>query len=209
MSIRTKLPCSCACVTTDVCKREAFLLVHLQAQLRQLHGNVGIDLLSMKFVQQRSVAFRCCASLIETVNIFAEDIHRGPKALCIQVTRDANRVRHGFARDVTLCHAAHDSFWNYRVRNQQLLDQQGALGVYCKSPMIKRIGAWYFHSQFCCSPGRPVRIGFPRSMRNSPSHVWLSTSLDGPGALQSRGPAPVGTRLSQVRRTFSWRWWAR
>jgi hypothetical protein len=66
----------------------------------------------MKFFEQRPIAIRCCASLIETMNIFAEDIHRGPEALCIQFTRDPNRVSHGFACDVTLCHAAHDGFWN-------------------------------------------------------------------------------------------------
>ena len=67
---------------------------------------------AVKFVEQRPVAFRGFASLIETMNILAQDIHRGAKALRIQIARDANRVRHGFAGDVPLRDAAHDGFWD-------------------------------------------------------------------------------------------------
>jgi len=64
------------------------------------------------FVEQLKVAMGCRTRLIESMDILSEDIHRGPEALCIQVSCDPNRVSHGFACDIALCHAAHDGFWN-------------------------------------------------------------------------------------------------
>jgi len=61
-----------------------------------------------QLVKQVTVVFCCRARLVEAVNIFAQDVHGGPEALCIQSLGDTNRVLQRFARDVALGDAADD-----------------------------------------------------------------------------------------------------
>jgi hypothetical protein len=46
------------------------------------------------------------------MDIFAENIHCGSKALRVEIARDADRIRYGFAGNVPLRNAPDHGLWN-------------------------------------------------------------------------------------------------
>ena len=188
MSMRTKFPCSCARTTTESASARHSCLSTFRPSCVSFTETLESIFCAVKFVQQRPVAFRGVARLIETVNVFAEDIHRRAETLCVEVTRDANRVLHRFAGDVAPGNPSYDGFRNVRVRNQQLLDQQRALGVYCKSPMIKRIvaGAFILILLFA-APATPDRV--PKEHAEF-TFARVEFNLNGRGAINREGQLP-------------------
>ena len=79
---------------------ETFPFVYFQPELRQFHRNVGIDFLSVKLVQQRSVSQSGASSLVQAMDVFAENVHRRPEAFAVQFAGHADGIFNRFAGDV-------------------------------------------------------------------------------------------------------------